>query len=143
VKVDQRLVDAAVALLERRFPGEGGVAAALYTEDGTMWMGVNFDPEWGGGGLCAETGPICQAYTLDKRVTASACVGRLDGQSPIMVLAPCGICQERLVHWGMEVEVAVADPADPTRWMARSLREVYPYYWVDAYSSGPGSRKVF
>ena len=50
-----------------------------------------------------------------------------------MVLTPCGICQERLFHWGGSVEVAVPAPGDPTSWLSRTLDEVQPYYWVNAF----------
>ncbi|HEU4328508.1 MAG TPA: cytidine deaminase [Roseiflexaceae bacterium] len=133
MRLDQALVDAAVALLERRWPGVGGIAAALYTAEGDILTSVNFEPEWGGGGLCAETGAICEAFTRNARVTASACVSRLGPGDPVVILTPCGICQERLFHWGHGVEVAVPDPADPTRWQARTLAEVQPHYWVNVY----------
>lgn len=100
MKLDQALVDAAIDLLERRFPMAEGIAAAMYTDDGQILTSVVFQPEWGGGGLCAETGAICEAVKLEKRITASVCVSRLSGDSPIVILTPCGICQERLFHWG-------------------------------------------
>ncbi len=133
MKLDQALVDAAIELLEQRFPGTDGIAAAMYTEDGDVLTSVFFQPEWGGGGLCAETGAICEAAKLNKRIAASVCVSRLSGDSPVVVLTPCGICQERLFHWGEDVEVAVPDPADPTSWVVRTLKEVQPYYWVNAF----------
>ena len=131
--LDQALVDAARGLLESRFPSKEGIAAAMYTDDGTVLTSVFFEPEWGSGMLCAETGAICEAEKLDKRVTASVCVSRLSRESPVMILTPCGICQERLFHWGDGLEVAVPDPTDPTRWMAKTLKEVQPYYWVNAF----------
>lgn len=133
MKLDQGLVDAARELLESRFPGEEGIAAAMYTEDGSILTGVFFEPEWGSGMLCAETGAICEAEKQNKRATASVCVSRLSGTDPIVVLTPCGICQERLFHWGGSVEVAVPEPEDSTRWMAKTLDEVQPYYWVNAF----------
>ncbi len=134
MQVDQELIDTATALLEQRFPGQGGIAAALYTASGSLLTSVVFEPEWGGGGLCAETGAICEAAKRNEAVVASACVGRLSGDAPIMILTPCGICQERLFHWGPDVAVAVPDAADPTRWHSKTLREVQPYYWVNAYT---------
>lgn len=133
MNLDQGLVDAARELLESRFPGAEGIAAAMYTDDGGILTSVFFEPEWGGGMLCAETGAICEAEKLNRRVTASVCVSRLSGTDPVVILTPCGICQERLFHWGGELEVAVPDPADPTRWMAKTLNEVQPYYWVNAF----------
>jgi cytidine deaminase len=131
--LDQDLVDGARGLLERRFPGDEGIAAAMYTDDGDVLTGVFFEPEWGSGMLCTETGAICEAEKLDKRGTISVCVSRLSGPDPMVILTPCGICQERLFHWGADVEVAVPDPADPTRWMAKTLNEVQPYYWVNVF----------
>ncbi len=133
MRLDQNLVDAARGLLESRFPGEEGIAAAMYTEDGTVLTSVFFEPEWGSGMLCAEAGAMCEAEKLNKRVTASVCVSRLSGEDPILILTPCGICQERLFHWGGDLEVAVPDPSDPTRWTAKTLNEVQPYYWVNAF----------
>ena len=133
MRLDQALVDAARDLLERRFPGDEGIASAMYTEDGMVLTSVFFEPEWGGGGLCAETGAICEAEKLGMQVTASVCVSRLSGEHPIVVLTPCGICQERLFHWGGSVEVAVPAPGDPGSWQSRTLDEVQPYYWVNAF----------
>ena len=133
MRLDDHLVSAARELLETRFPDAEGIAAAMYTEDGTVLTSVFFEPEWGGGGLCAETGAMCEAEKLGKRVTASVCLSRLSGHQPIVVLTPCGICQERLFHWGGSVEVAVPAPGDPALWVARTLAEVQPYYWVNAF----------
>jgi cytidine deaminase len=131
--LDQTLVDAAIELLERRFPGREGIAAAMYTQEREVLTSVYFEPEWGSAMLCAEAGAICEAEKLGKRVVASVCVSRLDGASPILVLTPCGICQERLFHWGQDVEVAVPQAGDATAWSIRTLREVQPYYWVNAF----------
>ena len=38
--VDQSLIEAAIELLKRRFPQSGGVAAALYLEDGQILTGT-------------------------------------------------------------------------------------------------------
>lgn len=135
MKLDQALVDVATDLLEKRFPAAEGIAAAMYTDDGLILTSVVFEPEWGGGGLCAETGAICEAVKLDKRITASVCVSRLSGDGPIVILTPCGICQERLFHWGGTVEVATPAPQDARKWQAKTLNEVQPYYWVKAFQN--------
>jgi cytidine deaminase len=133
MKLNQALYQAAVDLLCARFPGAGGLAAALYTADGSLLTSVVFQPEWGGGGLCAETGALLEAHKFNQQVTAILCVSRLEGDSPIVIATPCGICQERLFHWGADVEVAVPDPVDGRRWQAKPLREIQPYYWANVF----------
>lgn len=134
-KLDQRLVDAAKELLKSRFPGQGGIATAMYNEDGDILTSVNFQPEWGGGGLCAETGALLEANKHDKKIHATVTVSRLTEKQPIVVVTPCGICQERLVHWGYEVQVAVPNSEDPTNWETKTLGEIQPYHWVKSFQS--------
>jgi cytidine deaminase len=137
MKLNQTLYQTAVDLLNARYPTEGGLAAALYTEDGAILTSVHFQPEWGVGGLCAETGAILEAHKFNKRVTAILCVSRLADDSPIVIATPCGLCQERLFHWGSGVEVAVPNPADGTGWIAKTLAEIQPYYWVNVFGTEP------
>ncbi len=133
MELNQALVDAATDLLQSYFPGDQGIAAAAYTESGALLTSVVFDPDWGGAGLCAETGAILEAVKRKERITAIACVGRLGGDEPVVLLTPCGICQERLIHFGADVQIAVPDAEDPTRWQRKLLREVQPFYWVNGY----------
>jgi cytidine deaminase len=143
MKLDQKLVDAAIELLDKAYPNKDGIAAAMYSSDGDIFSSIMFLPDWGGGGLCAETGALLEANKLGKQITASVCVSRLTGESPIVILSPCGICQERLFHWGGEVEVAVPHPDNPSRWQAKTLNEVQPYYWVNVYQNSSGSDEKY
>jgi cytidine deaminase len=137
MNADQRLVDAAIDQMNRRWPAaEDGGAAAVYLADGQILTSVCLDNLNGGVSLCHETGAICQAYTLDKRLTASVCVTRSAGSDEITVLAPFGICQERLALWGPEVSVGVGDPGSPSGWSARTLLEVNPFYWGAHFADG-------
>lgn len=130
MKLDQRLVDTAIAEINRRFPREVGIAAALYTTDGGILLGVRFKlMSYGPGRLCAETEAILAAYRQDKIVTASVCMYHDPTNGRYLVLSPCGLCQERLRHWGKNVEVAVPHPTDPTRWLAKTLDDLAPHYW--------------
>jgi cytidine deaminase len=131
--VDQRLVDAARNQLERRWPTGWGVAAAVYLDGGEIITSVGLDNLNSGASLCAEAGALCQAYTLDRQVLASACVCR-DESGAVAVLAPCGICQERLALWGPGVQVAVATPGGG--WSSRTLGELHPYYWGTHFADG-------
>lgn len=137
MRLDQALVDAAIAQAERRWPGrrERG-AAAVYLDDGRILTSVAFDNINAGVSLCHETGAICQAYTLGRRVTAAVCVRRMPETGDFGILPPCGICRERLALWGPDVQVAVCDPGDPTRWRAGTLAEVHPHYWARQFAGG-------
>lgn len=130
MSVDQELVDAAVSQMDRRWPGgvEGG-AGAVRVSTGEIFTSVALDNLNAAATLCHETGAYIQAFTLDLAVTASVCVCRIESGAAPVILAPCGICRERLALWGPDVAVAVADPSDPTQWLSRKLSEVYKDYW--------------
>jgi cytidine deaminase len=135
MKADQALFDAAVEQLHARRPGTlAGVAAAVYLGDGSILTGVPLDNINPSMTLCAETGPICQAYTLGKVVVASICVAAEEGGRGLHVLAPCGACQERLALWGPDVEVGVASADSDAGWESKSLIELHPHYWAAAYA---------
>src|SRR5262249_39016348 len=75
------------------------------------------------------------AYRRDRAVLPSVCVCRPPGFGRILILAPFGICQERLFWWGPRVEVALPARDDPTRWLSKSLGDVVPYYWAKQFAS--------
>jgi cytidine deaminase len=136
MELDQRLVDAAVDQLDRRWPAtDYAVAAAMYLDDGRILTSVGLDNLNAAVGLCAEAGALCQAYTLDRRVTASVCVCR-GSDGVVGVLAPCGVCQERLALWGAGVQVAVADRTAGSGWRVRTLAELNPCYWATVFTDG-------
>jgi len=136
VRLDQRLVDAAIDLMTKRFPeNEEAGAAAMYTVEGKILTSVSPDIPNGAASLCHETGALCEAYKLDYKVTASVCVNRAANSDRVIILTPCGICQERLFMWGPDVEIAVPDPEDASQWSAKKLSEVQPYYWLKAFAT--------
>ena len=132
MQVDQALVDSAISQALERFPSGYAGAAAVYTDDGNILTSVSFDAPNGSASLCHETGAFCEANRLGLRVVASVCVSRSEPGRPFLILAPCGICQERLALWGADVEVAVAKPGEPGKWLSKSLAEVQPHYWRNA-----------
>ena len=134
MRIDQRLVDAAIAQAQARFPSGCAGAAALYTGDGRILTSVCFDTPNESANLCHETGALCEANRLGLRVTASVCVSRATAADPFIILSPCGICQERLATWGLDVEVAVPVSSDATQWQAKTLNEVQPFYWHNAFA---------
>lgn len=132
--VDQELVDAAIELARTRFPGQDWAgAAAMRLDDGTILTSTAPEAPNSAVSLCHETGAICEAHKRGRRVMASVCVTAADGGRGYWVLAPCGVCQERLFAYGPDVQVAVAEPADPRRWRTLRLRDVQPHWFARVF----------
>ncbi len=131
MKLDQKLVDACIAFIDCRFPKQDGEAAAMYTEDGEILLSTSPATLNESATLCHEVGALCEAYTKNKRITATVCVSRsVDGN--IKIFSPCGICQERLMIYGKDVECAVPKDGDSSSWEMRTLGQLQPYYWRKA-----------
>ena len=130
--LDQSLVDAAIEQALTRFPSGYAGAAAIRTDSGQILTSVCFDAPNSGVSLCHETGAYCEANRIGAKVVASVCVSRSQPGRPFLILAPCGICQERLAIWGADVEVAVAVSGKPSEWQAKRLSELQPHYWRNA-----------
>ena len=130
--VDRELVDLAIELIRERFgDNEGEGAAALRLDDGTVLTSVGPPAPNAAVQLCHETGAICEAFKVGRAVVASVCViTAADGH---WILTPCGVCQERLLQYGPDVEVGVPDLDDPRRWRSLRLRDVQPHWFARVF----------
>ena len=127
--VDQRLVDAAIAFIDRRFRGRADKgASAMYTADGDILLSTAIAVVNDSVSLCHEAGAMCEAYARDKHIAATVCVHK-DERSRYLILPPCGVCQERLWYWGGDVDVAVPLASDNTQWESIKLQALCPHYW--------------
>jgi len=133
MKLDEKLVQSCKDFIEERFPNkeiEG--AAAMYTEDGEILISTAPEVFNSFAGLCHEAGAICEAYKKNKKITASVCISR-EKDGTYIIFPPCGICQERLYHWGGDVEVAVPKDNQISEWESKKLNEVQPFYWAKPF----------
>ncbi len=129
MKLDSTLVESAKAFVQLRFPTQPWAgAAALYTEDGQILVSTAPTFPSASVELCHEAGALCEAFKLDKKITATVCVSR-DESGKFHILTPCGVCQERLMLYGSDVEAAVPLDVDSTKWQVKTLNELQPYYW--------------
>lgn len=136
MKLDAKLVAAAKEYIEKRFPDQSWAgAAAMYTDDGSLLVSTAPGVVSASVELCHEVGAICDAYKLNQKVTATVCVSR-DDKGEFHILTPCGVCQERLMFWGDEIECAVPSPQDSTKWEVRRLKDLQPYYWRNPFLKG-------
>lgn len=131
--IGQKLYQAAIELIEKRYPIGWGGAAAMYTEDGKILTSVAPEVINAGTELCIETGAILEAHKLNTKITHTICVVRSDENSRYTILTPCGICQERLLYWGDDVKAAVANSTGELEF--KTLKEIQPYHWYNAYKN--------
>ncbi|MEK4385824.1 cytidine deaminase [Solibacillus sp. FSL W7-1464] len=129
--LDKELYNAVKELVDVRYSSGRGGAAAVRVEDGTIYTSVAPEVINDSTALCMETGAILEAYKFNKKVTHSICLARENELSPLKVLSPCGICQERLFYWGPQVQCAISN--DTQAVIFKTLKELQPYHWTDTY----------
>ena len=126
-EIGTALFSKAVELIEKRYPTGWGGAAAVRVASGKILVSVAPDVKNDGLSLCMEVGAYLEAHKLDEAVTHSLCICREDEHSEYLILSPCGICQERLVHWGGDVLAAITTSDNHLEF--KTLRELMPHHW--------------
>ena len=127
MSIEQKIYDSALELLKRRYPKGDGYAAAVRTESGKILTSVPPDTKNNSLEVCIELGAYLEAFKLDEAVTHSLCIYRENEHSEIIILSPCGICQERLVYWGGDVKAAISTKDNALTF--KTIRELMPYHW--------------
>lgn len=125
--MEENLFKAAKEFLNIRYPSGWGGVAALATESGKILISVAPETKNDALSLCMEVGACLEAHKLNERVTHSLCICRESETSDIIFLTPCGICQERLSHWGGGIRVAVSTPENTLQF--KPLRQLMPHHW--------------
>lgn len=124
---EKTLYDSAIQLIKARYPSGWGGAAAVRTVSGQILTSVAPDVENDALSLCMEVGAYLEAHKLNEAITHSLCLYREDENSEFLVLSPCGICQERLVHWGGDVKAAITTKTNVL--VFKTIRELMPHHW--------------
>ena len=127
MNVEIDLYNTARNLIQERYPEGWGGAAAVMTSAGNILSSIGPDTKNDALALCMEVGAYLEAHKLNEAVTHSLCLYREDEAAPFLVLTPCGICQERLVHWGGDVLAAVTNPENEL--IFKPIRELQPHHW--------------
>ena len=130
MKIENEMLDKALNFLNQRYgENRAGGVAVLRIETGDYLISVWPDSPNESVTLCAETGAICEAHKLNKKVTHSLCVCRQKDNENYEILSPCGVCQERLYYWGSDVMCAISTKDNSL--LFKSLKEIQPYYWLN------------
>ena len=127
MSIESDLLIAAKELAETRYPHGWGGAAAVRTTSGKILTSIAPDVKNDSLSLCMEVGAYLEAHKLNEPVTHSLCISRVDENSAFVILTPCGICQERLVHWGGDVLAGISNPGNQLVFM--TIRELQPHHW--------------
>jgi cytidine deaminase len=114
---DQALIDAATALIKRRYAvGRHHIAAALRTRSGKIVTGLHLDTYVGRASVCAEAVAVGQAMAdgagPDDPITDIVSVRHprpTEQHQTVQIVAPCGICREMLRDFAPEARVLLAD----------------------------------
>lgn len=125
--IEKELYQAAVELVNMRYPSGWGGAAAIRTESGKILTSVAPDTQNDALSLCMEVGAYLEAHKLNERVTHSLCLCRENENYEFLILSPCGVCQERLVHWGGDVKAAITTSDNAL--VFKTIRELMPHHW--------------
>ncbi|SDC19137.1 cytidine deaminase [Acinetobacter boissieri] len=125
--MQQKLLQTALDFMSLRYPQGSGGVAVLATESGKILTSIAPDVKNDALSVCMEMGACLEAHKINEKVTHSLCIYRESEHSQILFLTPCGICQERLAHWGGHVQVAVSTSDNIL--LFKPLRELMPYHW--------------
>ncbi|WP_303219572.1 cytidine deaminase family protein [Enterococcus asini] len=101
----------------------GGVAAALMTKKGTIYVGVCIDTA-SSLGMCAERNAIANMLTNEESQIEKIVAVLSDGS----VVAPCGVCRESMMQLAKdsgEIEVLL----DYEERKVSNLKELLPNWW--------------
>ncbi len=132
-ELEKEMYRRAIEFIPERYPTGWGGVAIIHTEDGRFLSSVAIETANSSVILCIETGAMAEAHKYNVKVTHCLCVMREDENSPFKVLSPCGVCQERLRFWGVEVKVGVTTPDNKLKFVL--LNELQPYHWTNAYQT--------
>ena len=125
--IENNLYVAAKELADKRYPEGWGGAAAIHTETGKIITSIAPDVKNESLNLCMEVGAYLEAHKLNEKVTHSLCLYRESEDDEYIILSPCGVCQERLVHWGGDVLAAISN--EKNELIFKTIRELQPHHW--------------
>ncbi len=96
------------------------VGAALLTEDGSVYTGVNIENSSFGATICAERTAFVKAISEGHRSFKAIAVSAGSQQEAL----PCGICRQFMYEFAPDLEVITGTDIDALN--VRSLQELLP-----------------
>ena len=103
------------------------VGAALYTDSGEIFTGCNIENASYGATNCAERTAIFKAVSHgEKKMSAIAIAGGMQGEKPVDFAYPCGVCRQVMHEFGgSSLLVIVAKSVE--EYQVFTLNELLPF----------------
>lgn len=103
------------------------VGAALLTADGKIYTGCNIENAGYTPTNCAERTALFKAVSEgERKFTAIAIVGSMEGETNRLVTGPCGVCRQALYEFGGDALIVImAKSVDD--YVERTLGEIFPF----------------
>lgn len=134
---DTKLIKTAERILKKHFPKSAGKSCAMYSKNGSIYTGVQIQPESESAFIDPEVGPICQAYMKREIISASVTVGWGGPGTKVLVYSPCGLSFERMIPViDSETEIAVHDIWHPETPLIKRAKDFAPYHWANTKERG-------
>ncbi len=95
------------------------VGAALLTESGKVYTGVNVENSSYGGTICAERTAYVKAISEGERDFRAIAIAASVGEA-----LPCGICRQFMYEFGPELDVITGEDKENLR--VQNLKELLP-----------------
>ena len=127
MKSNENIVEEALNFLNVRYIDSDGGVAVMQTNSGRLLSSTYGESLSDTSGLCHETGCICDAFKYDEKIITSVCV--IKRGNKILFLPPCGVCQERLLIWGDQIDIIIPKKSNSAEWNVVKLKELQPYFW--------------
>ena len=120
--MEKMLYDEALKARENAYAPFSGfqVGAALLTEDGQVYTGVNIENSSYGATICAERTAFVKAISEGHRKFKALAVTAGDEQEAL----PCGICRQFMYEFSPELEIITG--TDEENLNIRTLEELLP-----------------
>ena len=87
------------------------VGAALLTEEGTVYTGVNIENSSYGGTICAERTAMVKAVSEGHRKFKAIAVAAVS-EGKVHISSPCGICRQFIFEFGDDIDVIFGPDRD-------------------------------
>ena len=95
------------------------VGAALLTDTGEVFTGVNVENASYGAAICAERTAACKAISEGFRnFKAIAIAGFMDNENRFEKAWPCGICRQFLYEFNKDIDIITGDSKENLQCMS-------------------------